>query len=251
MATGRHLPVPRRPFSGIHVALSEHPPLSGPSVAPATLVQEVADRLVQAQGMPSQGAAVVVGLSQYFSLNDARMFHETLFRAVWGEVQHRCSHAEETGPVKQYRIKTNITSDGAIPPELYGSTWSFKQLHIDRDALFFSHLYGPASGFSGGELLLLDIRVYMLRHALRFSDVFTWSDEPTEGSKPVLRSEHQDAAMAESGINLGALGADDVLFVNNSPHAGILHGVMPVVIKEPDRFVREFHRCSVKEIDGS
>jgi hypothetical protein len=113
--------------------------------------------------------------------------------------------------------------------------------------LLFSHLYGPVGGFDGGAVLLVDARAYMRRHALAFTDLFEWSDEPTPGSKPVLRPEHHHAAVAEYGIDLDVIDIDTILFVNNAPAAGILHGTTPVVITDEASYVRQFHRCSVKD----
>jgi hypothetical protein len=234
-----------RPFGGIRVDLGPYLADDRPGKIPAGLVQTIADRLIRDDGTGGAGAAVVTGLSRYFDLPAARLFHEALFRHVWDQVRHR-SGAESPGD--HFKIKVGSTSDGAIPLELYGSLWSFKQLHMDRDALLFSHLYGPVAGFTGGSLLLADIRSYMRRHALRFDDLFDWSEESTPGSKPVLRAEHEQSVLDECGIDLGGLGADEVLFVNNFPSAGVLHGVTPVVVADRDGFVREFHRCSVKGV---
>ncbi|MET7620108.1 hypothetical protein [Streptomyces sp. NPDC005408] len=238
--------VPRRPFEDIQVDVNDHlsPTDAGTDAVPASLARAVADRLVRHHDRVGPGAAVVTGLASRFGLGTARVFHEALFREVWEEFRSRTGRP---GPEGRYRFKTTVTSDGAIPLELYGSNWSFKRPHIDRDTLVFSHLYGPLSGFSGGGLLLVDVRVYMHRHGLRFKDVFEWSDEPTEGSKPVLRHAHLDAALDECAVDLGAMGPDEILFVNNSPDAGILHGVTDVIPADRGDFVRTFHRCSVKE----
>jgi len=218
--------------------------LDGTAV-PDKLVETVADLLGRATG---PGAAVVEGLSDFFDVALARSFHEALFRQVWESCASRLG-AEQFG--RHDRIKVNTTSDGAIPMELYGSEWSFKDLHSDRDALLFSHLYGPVAGFDGGALLLADVRGFMRHHGLRFADLFDWSVEPTPGSKPVLRAEHVPQVLAEAGIDLGAPGPDRIIFVNNFPDAGILHGVTPVAVTDPQRYVREFHRCSVKRTTRS
>jgi hypothetical protein len=212
---------------------------------PESLTRAVADRLVR-QGEPGgSGAAIVSGLTRFFALEQARDFHEALFHAVWAAFRQHAYHSAEPS---KFRVKAGLIADGAIPLELYGSNWSFKPLHIDRDALLFSHLYGPVEGFDGGALLLVDIAMYMRLRSLRFSDVFEWSQEPTEGSKPVLRSAHAEAAMAECGVNLGSIGPDEILFVNNLPDAGVLHGATPVVVTDPSAFRREYHRCSVKDL---
>ncbi len=121
-----------------------------------------------------------------------------------------------------------------------------------RDSLLFSHLYGPVAGFAGGGLRLADVRGYIRRHALRFDDLFEWSQEPTPGSKPVLRAEFEESVMRESGAEIEDIGPDAIVFVNNLPDAGVLHGVSPVTVTDPQRFVREYHRCTVKEAsDGA
>jgi hypothetical protein len=231
------------PFAEIRVDARPHLTTGKPDDVPDSLVQAVSDRVVRDGGPLATGAAVVAGISARLDLPDARRFHENLFRAVWAAVRPRAgAEASSDG----YTVKATVTSDGAIPLELYGSAWSFKQLHADRDALLFSHLYGPGAGFTGGHLLLADGRTYLGRHRLRFDDVFTWSEEATPGSKPLLRSEHVPAVMDECGIDLGAIGPDEILFVNNFPSAGILHGVTAVEVVDPSGFVREFHRCSVR-----
>lgn len=103
-------------------------------------------------------------------------------------------------------------------------------------------------GFTGGALLLVDILPYMHRRALSFDDVFEWSQEATEGSKPVLRARHRLDALAECGIEIGAPGPGEIIFVNNSPGAGVLHGVKPVTVADPATFRREYHRCTVKDL---
>lgn len=76
-----------------------------------------------------------------------------------------------------------------------------------------------------------------------------WSQEPTEGSKPVLRFPSNGAALAQCGIKKGGIGSDEILFVNNLPDAGILGGATPVVVTDPSAFrralgpAREPHRA--------
>jgi hypothetical protein len=240
-------PVPTRPpFSDIRVDVSNYPLVVGQvGAVPDSLTQAVVERLVRQGKQGGPGVAIVSGLTRFFDLEQGRDFHEALFRAAWTAF---CRHACRSAEPSSFRVKTGMIADGAIPLEFYGSSWSFKRLHIDRDALLFSHLYGPIGGFSGGALLLVDIALYMRLRSLRFSDVFEWSQEPTEGSKPVLRSLHTEAALAQCGINIGSIGPDEILFVNNLPGAGILHGATPVVVTDPPAFRREYHRCSVKDL---
>lgn len=220
-----------------------HPSREADESVPRRLVEEICKRLSRDGEGPGPGVAVVAGLAARFDVAQARGYHEKLFDAVWQEFRHRCADID---PNAGYKIKTGVIADGAVPLELYGSKWSFKQLHIDRDALLFSHLYGPVAGFTGGEVVVVDVRDYMARRKLRFDDVFEWSVEPTPGSKPVLQRAHHEAAMAESGTSLGAIDHDKVLFVNNSPSAGILHGAGHVEVTDQETFAREYHRCSAK-----
>jgi hypothetical protein len=241
-AMADRIPPPGEPFEGLRLDVADHAGDLRHGV-PDGLVAAVAARLVRDGATAGPGAVVVGGLSRRLDPVAARDFHERLFGRVWDAVR------AGDRPASGYRIKVNVTSDGAIPLELYGSRWSFKQLHMDRDALLFSHLYGPVTGFTGGSLVLADIRAYLARHRARFDDLFEWSDEATPGSKPVLRAEHENAVLAEVGLEVGPLGPDEIVFINNFPDSGVLHGVTPVAVTDRDAFVREYHRCSVKEVD--
>jgi hypothetical protein len=242
MAEGKETPMPSARLDGIPVHFADfasNPVLNG---VPEGLSEAIVGRLTRDGAWAGPGAALVAGIERQFSLHEARAFHEALFYAVWR------GFLAQSGEVDgAYRTKASVIKDGAIPVELYGSNWSFKQLHADRNVLLFSHLYGPLNGFIGGELLLLDVRAYMNQRKLGFDDCFEWSTEPTEGSKPVLRRQHEKAAMTSCGVNLGVLGPDQILFINNTPSAGILHGATPVTVTDPKAFVREYHRCSVKD----
>ena len=68
--------------------------------------------------------------------------------------------------------------------------------------------------------------------------VFDWPQEPTEGSKPVLRFPHNEAALAQCGINIDWIGSDEILFVNNLPDVGILRGATPVIVTDSSAFER-------------
>jgi hypothetical protein len=234
------------PFSGIRVDAGRYlSAAAGPGNVPEDMARAVAGRLLRHGEPPGPGAVTVCGLMRFFTLEEARSFHEALFGAVWSAFS---LSAGLTADPDSIRFKTGVIADGAIPEELYGSSWSFKSLHIDRDALLFSHLYGPVDGFAGGELLLVDAVRYMRLHSLGFRDVFEWSQEPSAGSKPVLRPSHAEPALAECGVNIGSIGPDEILFVNNLPAAGILHGATPVTVTDPVAFRRDYHRCSVKSL---
>lgn len=235
-----------RPLTGIRIHVADLlAPGEQPDAALPRLAGEIAGRLLRTGARPGPGAAVLAGLSRHFDVARSREFHERLFGAVWAAFRDRAS-GPRSGAA--FRVKSGTITDGAIPLELYGSRWSFKDLHIDREVLLFSHLYGPVSGFTGGDLLLVDIWPYLNQRALRFDDAFEWSGEPTEGSKPVLRAEHCEAALAECGVTVGAPGPDEIVFVNNLPDAGVLHGATAVSVTDPGSFRREYHRCTVKDV---
>ncbi|MGW2226110.1 hypothetical protein [Streptomyces formicae] len=248
MADASGAPPPGEPFARLRVDARAHVPEDAgqdeADAVPSALVRAVTDRLARDGGFAGPGAALVTGLPTAGNVERARHEHERLFRAVWADFLARTGQRD---PAAAYAIKTKTTTDGVIPPELYGSNWSFKRPHADRDAWLFSHRYGPVAGCVGGAPVLLDVRRYLRRHGLRFADAFEWSREPTPGSKPVLRAEHHEAAMAECGVVLEGVGLDAVLFVNNLPDAGVLHGATPVRVTDQDGFVREYHRCSVKD----
>ncbi len=212
----------------------------GPDLVTRELVTAVVYRLMRPALRPAAGA-VLVDARRTGDVAEDRRLHRVLFTAVWEEFAARCA---EVGPSDISVIKEAVTRDGVIPPEDYGSRWSFKALHTDRDAMLFSHLYGPVRGFRGGELLLVDARALMQASGLLFDDAFEWSVEPTAGSKPVLREGLADMAVTDFGVNLGAPRPGQILFVNNAYGAGILHGVTPVTVVDPAGFVREYHRCS-------
>jgi hypothetical protein len=233
-----------RPFADLRVSLDDYEMKPGEGHAvPEGLAEAVANRLARGDTSSGPGAAIVSGVSKHFDVPAARNFHEALFRDVWQAFRK----LDLEDPAAGYRVKTGVITDGAIPIELYGSAWSFKKLHIDREVLLFSHHYGPVAGFTGGNLLLVDIQPYMSSRSLTFDDVFEWSEEATQGSKPVLREHLSEDVFAEGGIDCGAIGPDEIVFLNNMPGAGILHGVTPVSVNDRETFVREYHRCTVKE----
>jgi hypothetical protein len=210
----------------------------------SAVARAVCDRLVRDRpGTP--GAVLVSGLGRRFGsdLVGARAFHVLLFQTVWEEFRRR---SPERGDGRSYECKSRVLSDGRIPEADFGSRWSFKKLHTDRSAELFSHMYGPNSGFSGGNVLVVDARAFVGARGLSFDAAFEWSDE-VGGSKPVLRERYADEAVESCGRNLGQLTEDSILFINNQPSAGILHGATGVVVRPEADFVRQYHRCSVSE----
>jgi hypothetical protein len=208
------------------------------------LAEDIADRLDRARyGTARPGYALVSGLSAGRTLSDIRALNEQIFRAVWRIYFERSDVLPRS---RDFRAATTLTADGSIPLALFGSAWSYKAPHADRNAILFSHVYGPARGFEGGDILIIDALSYLADKNLSFEDAFTWSEEADE-QKVVLRKEHVECATREHGRNLGRLTADCLLFVDNTPGAGILHGASPVRVVDEDRFVREIHRCTVRE----
>lgn len=168
----------------------------------------VVGRLLRHGEPLGSGAAVLSNLIRFFTFEETPDFHVALFRAVWAAFSLSTGIAAEPG---SFRFKTGIIGDGSIPEERYGTSWRFKSLHIDRDAPLFSHLHGPVDGFSGGELLLVD--VVMRLRSLGISDVFESSQEPTGGGEQVLRvrKNRLDALPGGPADSTAADEADDLL----------------------------------------
>lgn len=219
-----------------------------PSPAAAQLVEDIVDRLDRTHfGRARPGYAVVSGLRAGRTLGEVRDLNERLFEAVWRIYLERSNVLPKD---RDFRTATTLTADGSIPLDLFGSAWSYKAPHADRNAILFSHVYGPTQGFDGGDILIIDALSYLADNDLGFDDAFTWSDEPGE-QKVVLREEHVVRALRDHGRNLGRLNSDCMLFVNNMPASGILHGARPVRVTDQERFVREIHRCTAREVVAS
>jgi hypothetical protein len=219
-----------------------------PSPVGAQIVEDIADRLDRTHfGRTRPGYAVISGLRTGRTLGEVRALNERLFEAVWSTYFARSDVLPKD---RDFRTATTLTTDGSIPLDLFGSAWSYKTPHADRNAILFSHVYGPAKGFEGGDILIVDALSYLADNDLDFDDAFTWSNEPGE-QKVVLREEHVDRAVRDHGRNLGRLTSDCVLFVNNEPASGILHGASPVRVTDQGRFVREIHRCTAREAADS
>ena len=211
---------------------------------PPALVRELAVTLSPRQTGSGSGCALVTGLASLGDLSTARRFSTVLLAAVWTETLRQ--HPGRYPSDREFRVSDSLTSDGQIPPELYGSAWTLKPLHQDRDPVLFTHVYGPSEGYDGGEVLIVDAIAYLHDNLLSFGEAFTWTDG-TGAQKPLLREAHHEAALATHGANLGRLGPDSVLLVNNSPAAGILHGARPVTVTDHGGFCRELHRAIVCE----
>jgi hypothetical protein len=211
---------------------------------PTKLVSEVATALGPRQLGMGSGCVLVSGLSPLGDLPTIRRFSKVLLHAVWAEMDRQDPGRYPSD--REFRVSSSLTSDGRIPHHLYGTAWTLKPLHQDRDPVLFAHVYGPCDGYTGGEVLVVDAISYLHDNDLSFDETFTWTDGKG-AQKPLLREEHREAALATHGADLGRLGPDAVLLVNNSPAAGVLHGARPVVVLDRARFSREVYRSIVCE----
>lgn len=206
----------------------------------SSVCQEVARRLARSRDDSTQpGFALVTNVYVSETVAETRAWHHRLFEGVWAVLEALGMRAA-TGT-----CYSSTARDGSVEQSRYGSRWTYKRPHMDRNALIFSHLYGPVAGFEGGEVLILDARRYLNLERVSFREAFEWSSEPTGGSKPVLRETHLQRAIGEYGVNLGHLNQHQILFVNNTPESGILHGATPLRVTESALFVREIHRCAI------
>jgi len=203
-----------------------------------SITREIAQLLMRTTNdATSPGFALVTNLDVSDNARN-RVQHEALFKRVWSVFQIEAVLAPGV-------CEVSLTRDGSIDCSLYGDQWTYKRPHMDRNALVFSHLYGPIDGFDGGETIIIDARRYLQQNRLSFVEAFEWSNEPQGGSKPVLRDSHMRRALDECGVNLGRLDQRQILFVNNTPASGILHGAAPLRIMCRSRFIREIHRCAI------
>lgn len=210
----------------------------------AALVGTIVDRLVTHPDDAGAGYCLVNGLAALMPVEAARRFSTALFADVWDRYRARSDRISDD---REFDNVEALVRDGAIPTELFGSRWSFKPPHADRDGLLFAHVYGPSAGFGGGDVLLIDALSYIKDLGLAFDDVMTWSDDPGV-QKPVLRPEHVEPALSTHGRRFGQLDPDSILFVNNGPE-GLLHGATELAITDEQNFTRPLHRIEVQERD--
>lgn len=216
--------------------------LTGPRRA--ALVETVVDRLATHPDGIGAGYCLAEGLAALMPVEGVREFSTAVFADIWTRYRARSDRITEDRDF--YDIET-LTRDGAIPTELFGSRWSFKPPHADRNGLLFAHVYGPSAGFDGGDVLLIDALAYTKDLGLAFSDAMTWSDDPG-AQKPVLRPEHVEPALSSHGRRFGQLSPGSILFVNNGPE-GLLHGATELKITDEQSFTRFLHRIVVRERD--
>lgn len=206
------------------------------------LVDRAVDHLATSPDGDGIGYCLLEGAAQLMTLGQVRGFSSELLREVWLRFRSRSPRISEG---RDFFAADTLTSDGGIPTELFGSEWTFKPPHADRNGVLFAHVYGPATGFAGGNVFVIDALAYMKERDLRFDDAFVWS-EGSDDRKPVLRPEHVDPALASYGRVFGQLDHDSVLLVNNSPE-GLLHGATELRVTSRSEFSRVLHRCVVRE----
>lgn len=211
----------------------------------AALVEKIVNCLATHPDGVGTGYCLVVGLAALMPVEAARKFSSALFADVWARFRW---HSNRIANSRDFFYIETLTRDGAIPTELFGSRWSFKPPHADRNGVLFAHVYGPCTGFGGGDVLLIDALAYTKDLGLTFDDVMTWSDD-SGTQKPVLRPEHVEPALSSHGRRFGQLGPDSILLVNNGPE-GLLHGATDLEIADGQHFVRSIHRVVVRERDG-
>ena len=217
----------------------------GQNETPTGLTTAICDLLDARPGIVAPRYCVLSGLSKFETLEQRRFVHSQLFQEVWQ--QTRIRHFSETS-AEDYKTKTEVIADGQLSERSFGSRWSFKRLHADREALLFSHLYGPCEGFDGGDLVLVDALQFLAQTKMDFDTAFEWSTEVSEGSKPVLRPEWTDLAIETTGVVVQQPSEDVIVFVNNMPEAGILHGVSETAVRDRAAFIRQYHRWSAKAV---
>jgi len=218
-------------------------------LAPGPPLDELVEEVVDLLSTPPEGSGIgyclIEGVSAGRTVEEVRRLSFRLLNEIWERYRLR-NHC--FGTERDFYCAETLTLDGAIPPELFGSRWSFKPPHADRNGVLFAHVYGPAQGFRGGEVIVIDAISYLAETALTFDEAFTWSDEPAE-QKPVLRPEHVAGALDCFGRNFGKMDYDSILIVNNSPN-GLLHGATELEIFDDTRFERALHRSVVRERSG-
>lgn len=208
----------------------------------ASLIDAAVDHLAIHPDGSGIGYFLIEGASQGRTVEQVRRFSFDLFCEVWERFRLR-SH--RFAPERNFFCAQTLTEDGKIPEDMYGSRWSFKSPHADRNGILFAHVYGPTVGYEGGDVFLLDAIAYVRDSGFDFEDALTWSDEPVE-QKPVLRKEHVSKAIDRYGRRLGRMDHDKILLVNNTPE-GLFHGATEVMVKDGAGFSRVLHRSVVRE----
>jgi hypothetical protein len=211
---------------------------------PSALADLIADHLATPPYGEGIGYFLLEGASAGRTVEQVRELSYRLLGEVWERFRGRCVNLQGDNG-RTFDCAQTLTKDGSVPIELFGSRWSFKPPHADRNGVIFAHVYGPTRGFTNGEVLLVDALSYAFASSLTFDEVIAWSDEPRE-QKPVLRAAHVDAAVARYGRNLGVMDEDKILFVNNTPN-GLFHGATEPDASDGVEFLRMYHRTVIRE----
>lgn len=214
--------------------------VAGPGLI--ALADQAVDHLATYPDGDGIGYFLIEGASQGRTVEQVRHLSWELFNAVWKRFRSR---SRRFAPDREFYCAQTLTEDGSIPVNLFGSRWSFKPPHADRNGVLFAHVYGPTVGYEGGDVFVLDALAYALEAGLKFREAITWSDEPSE-QKPVLRPEHVSTAVDLYGRRFGRMNHDQILLINNSPE-GLFHGATEVAVIEPTTYSRVLHRCVVRE----
>ena len=217
-------------------------PSDNAAPARAGLIDLAVDHLTTYPDGRGIGYFLVEGVSRGRTIDDVRNLSFELLGAIWERFRSR-SRRFTRG--REFFCSQALTEDGKIPIGLYGSRWSFKPPHADRNGILCAHVYGPTAGYEGGDVFLLDAIAYVKNSGLRFEEALTWSDEPTE-QKPVLRPEHVEAAMRGYGRRFGRMDHDKILFFKNTPE-GLFHGATELHVCRAEEFLRMLHRSVVRE----
>jgi hypothetical protein len=206
------------------------------------------DHIVASISIGPEGAGIgyclLRGFASLLPIEATRAMSAELLGEVWAQFRARSTRIADS---REFFTAESLTRDGEIPIELFGSRWTFKPPHADRNGVIFAHVYGPATGFEGGDVLLIDALAYAQSRKLGFDDVCVWSDDAGP-QKPVLRADHVPRALADFGRRLSGLGPDEILFVNNAPE-GIFHGATEIEPLRGADVSRVLHRCVARERD--
>lgn len=212
---------------------------------PTPFIDDIVSRLATPPDGAGAGYCLVTGLSEWMSVESVRSFSALLFDAVWTRYRARCARINSA---RDFYFVETLTNDGEVDADAYGSAWTFKPPHSDRNGLVFAHVYGPHCGFTGGDVLVVDALAFALGHGMDFSGTMKWSDDAGP-QKPVLQPDHVASAVARYGRTFGPLSPDAILLVNNGPE-GLLHGATELVIANWTEFSRPIHRIVVRERDS-
>lgn len=239
-------PTRRLPFDRVRFLGQDVTPSGDGDCGFTQLVDGILDRVSTPPDGVGPGYCLVYGLSKVMAAESVRQFSVQLFEIVWDQFRSQSSRISDDRVF--YLIET-LTNDGQVDPHDYGSSWTFKPPHADRNGVLFAHVYGPNSGYRGGAVLLVDALSYAKESGLTFDEVMTLSKD-SGPQKPVLRAEHVAPAVAGYGRSFGRLSPDAILFVNNGPE-GLLHGATELEIRSERDFRRPLHRVVVRERDDT